>query len=68
LHLLNTEYINKDIKLFIDSIFINNKYGVEDMSDAKLTLLKDLTLIIKRKEHQSYQLFVMKINLFYNNK
>ncbi len=68
MHLLNTEYINKDIKLFIDSIFINNKYGVEDMSDAKLTLLKDLTLIIKRKEHQSYQLFVMKINLFYNNK
>ncbi len=29
--LINTEYINKDIKLLIDSTFINNKYGVEDI-------------------------------------
>jgi hypothetical protein len=29
--LINTEYINKNIKLFIDSTFINNKYGVEDI-------------------------------------
>ena len=35
---INTGYINKDIKLFIDSTFINNKYGVEDIGDAKLTL------------------------------
>jgi hypothetical protein len=35
---INTEYINKDIKLFIDSTFINNKYRVEDIGDAKLTL------------------------------
>ena len=35
---INTEYINKNIKLFIDSTFINNKYGVEDIGDAKLTL------------------------------
>ena len=30
-NLINTEYINKDIKLLFNSTFINNKYSVEDI-------------------------------------
>ena len=66
--IINTEYINKDIKLFIDSTFINNKYGVEDIGlniDNKKKRASKLSIICNENK---FIFSIISVKLNKNNK